>query len=88
MLGEILGEVIGQVIIGAVWHCFLTILGFLYLYGRYLQPQRVQTILIEQYANRYVNAGGAVMTKLMQMLGVLLLLTLWIGVAVLGWLHR
>jgi hypothetical protein len=88
MLGEILGEAIGEVVIGAVWRCFLTITGFMYLYGRYWHPQRVQVILIEQYGNRYVNAGEAAMTKLMQILGVLLLLTLWIGVAVLGWIHR
>lgn len=88
MLGEILSDIVGEAVTNAIGRFFLTGIGFVYLYGRYWQPQRVQAVLAEQYASRYVNAGRAVMNSLMQIIGVLLLLTLWIGVAVLSWLHR
>ncbi|WP_143069710.1 hypothetical protein [Hymenobacter actinosclerus] len=62
--------------LGSIWHALKAGIGFVYLYLRYWRPRRVREQLAQRYGSRYATAGSAVLTGLMQGLGVVLLLIL------------
>ncbi|UOG76701.1 hypothetical protein MTX78_08870 [Hymenobacter tibetensis] len=89
VLGELLSDLLGDVIINSISDSFLALIGFVYLYGRYWQPQKVRAVLMQQHDNRHATAGAAVTHNFMQMVGVVLLLAFWIFILVVvsrhGW---
>lgn len=78
----LLSDILGDALVNAICNGFLRAIGFLYLYGRYWQSQRVKAALAQRYANQYATAGAAVMNSLMQILGAGLLLAFWIAILI------
>ncbi|RFP65609.1 hypothetical protein D0N36_07885 [Hymenobacter lapidiphilus] len=76
MLGEFIGEVVFETLLGSIWHAVKACTGFVYLNLRYWRPRRVLEQLAQRYGGRYATAGSALITSLMQGLGVVLLLVL------------
>ena len=76
MLGEFIGEIIIDGLFGSLWHGIKASIGFVYLHLRYWRPRWVREHLAGRHGGRYATAGSAVLTGLMQGLGVALLLAL------------
>ena len=76
MLGDFIGEILVEGLLGSLWHGIKACVGFGYLYLRYWRPRRVREQLAGRYGGRYATAGSAVLTGLLQGLGVALLLAL------------
>ncbi|MBT2558489.1 hypothetical protein J7E24_11890 [Hymenobacter sp. ISL-91] len=76
MLGEFIGEILIEGLLGSLSNAVKASIGFVYLYLRYWRPRRVREQLAGRYGGRYATAGSAVLTGLLQGLGVALLLAL------------
>ncbi|NVO30028.1 hypothetical protein [Hymenobacter lapidiphilus] len=76
MFDDILGDALVDGLFRSLMNALKATIGFVYLYLRYWRPHRVREQLAQRYGGRYATAGSAVLTGLMQGLGVVLLLIL------------
>ena len=85
MLGEFITEVLFETLLGSLWYAVKACIGFLYLHLRCWRPRQVREQLMQRYDNRYATAGSVVLTVGLRGLGVVLLLTFWVVMAMMIW---